>query len=119
LRELFGWTLALAMLAAFAALFPWPLGEKADPFAPAPPGIRPEWYFMFMFETLKLLPAHILFLEGELVGILAIGLGGVLWLLVPFIDRGAAEGRPSRWLTRAGIVIVTYIIIMTLKGYLL
>ena len=37
----------------FAALFPWELGEKADPFAPAPAGIKPEWYFLFMFQTLK------------------------------------------------------------------
>jgi cytochrome b6 len=46
LRELFGWTLALVLLAALAAYYPWELGVKADPFAPAPAGIRPEWYFL-------------------------------------------------------------------------
>ena len=40
-------------LGALAAFKPWELGMKADPFASAPAGIRPEWYFMFMFETLK------------------------------------------------------------------
>ena len=35
LRDLFGWVLALGVLAAVAALFPWELGVKADPFAPA------------------------------------------------------------------------------------
>ncbi|MDX1631558.1 MAG: cytochrome b N-terminal domain-containing protein, partial [Thermoanaerobaculia bacterium] len=48
LRDLFGWTLALGVLATLAALFPWELGEKADPFAPAYKDIKPEWYFMFL-----------------------------------------------------------------------
>src|SRR5262245_15515981 len=56
LRDLFGWLLALGVLGTLAALLPWELGAKADAFAPAPKDIRPEWYFMFMFETLKLVP---------------------------------------------------------------
>jgi cytochrome b6 len=118
LRDLLLWLVVLNVLAVLAVVFPWELGPKADPFAPAPAGIRPEWYFMFMFETLKMLPAHIWFIEGELVGILVFGVGGLLWLLVPFIDRGAPHGTRSRWLLRAGIVIVAYIVIMTAKGYL-
>jgi cytochrome b6 len=51
LRDLIGWCAALGALAALAAIFPWELGEKADPFAPAPAGIRPEWYFCWMFQT--------------------------------------------------------------------
>ncbi|HZD03800.1 MAG TPA: cytochrome b N-terminal domain-containing protein, partial [Longimicrobiales bacterium] len=57
LRDLVGWLTALALLAALAAYFPAELGAKADPFASAPAGIKPEWYFMFMFQTLKYLPA--------------------------------------------------------------
>ena len=41
LRDLWGWILALGVLAAIAALFPWELGEKADPYAPAYKDIRP------------------------------------------------------------------------------
>ncbi len=43
IRELMAWYGALGVLGALAALFPWELGEKADPFASAPAGIRPEW----------------------------------------------------------------------------
>ncbi|MBI4525287.1 MAG: cytochrome bc complex cytochrome b subunit, partial [Deltaproteobacteria bacterium] len=53
LRDLVGWLSAVAVLAALAAYYPVELGQKADPFAPAPIGIKPEWYFMFMFQTLK------------------------------------------------------------------
>ena len=40
LRDAMGWLVALGALAALSAFFPWELGEKADPFASAPAGIR-------------------------------------------------------------------------------
>jgi quinol-cytochrome oxidoreductase complex cytochrome b subunit len=89
LRDMVGWYLALALLAALSALFPWELGTKADPFASAPAGIKPEWYFLFMFQTLKILPARLGPFEGEVCGVLFFGLCGLVVLLVPFLDRGA------------------------------
>ncbi|HEX9887615.1 MAG TPA: cytochrome bc complex cytochrome b subunit, partial [Longimicrobiales bacterium] len=53
IRDIIGWLTILAVLATMAAFFPAHMGEKADPFASAPVGIKPEWYFMFMFQTLK------------------------------------------------------------------
>ncbi len=117
LRDLVGWLAALAILAALAAYFPAELGTKADPFAPAPIGIRPEWYFMFMFQTLKLLPAHILWFEGEVVGILGFGLAGVLLLLVPFLDRRSGPGRSSRLFTWIGVAFIAYVVVLTYLGY--
>lgn len=119
LRDLIGWCLALACLAALAAFLPWELGIKADPFAPAPAGIRPEWYFCWMFQTLKVLPPHILGIEGELVGILGISLAGLFWLLVPFLDRRAdGEPRPGIVFALIGWVAIGFISVMTLFTYL-
>jgi len=119
LRDLIGWCAALGALAALAALFPWELGTKADPFAPAPAGIRPEWYFCWMFQLLKMLPGHILGIEGELVGIMGIGLGALLFMLAPFYDRAPAEGgRLSRITTIFGWCAVAFIAAMTLWSYL-
>jgi cytochrome b6 len=70
LRDLMAWYVAMALLAALAAFFPWELGLKADPLAPVPAGIRPEWYFVAVFHTLKLLPGRVLGLEGETLGVL-------------------------------------------------
>lgn len=117
LRDLVGWLCALTILAAAAAFFPAHLGAKADPFAPAPEGIRPEWYFMFMFQTLKVLPAHILGIEGELLGIMAFGVAGVVLLLVPFLDRKAARGEPSRVWTWITYGMLAYIVVLTYIGY--
>ncbi len=117
LRDLVGWLTALALLAALAAFLPAELGQKADPFAPAPAGIRPEWYFMFMFQMLKYLPPHILGIEGEVVGILGFGVAGVLVLLIPFLDRRTARGEPSPLFTWIGLGIIAFVIVLTILGY--
>jgi quinol-cytochrome oxidoreductase complex cytochrome b subunit len=117
LRDIVGWLSALAVLTALAAYYPAELGQKADPFAPAPVGIRPEWYFMFMFQTLKFLPAHILGIEGEVVGILAFGLGAVFLLLIPILDRRTARGERSRLFTWIGWAIIVYMLLFTYLGY--
>jgi cytochrome b6 len=117
LRDIVGWLSALAILAVLAAYFPAELGKKADPFLPAPAGIKPEWYFMFMFQTLKYLPSHILGIEGEVVGILGFSLGGLFLLLIPVLDRRTARGEPSRLFTWIGIGIIAYMLLFTYLGY--
>jgi len=118
LRDLIGWILAIGMLAALAAIFPWELGEKADAFAPAPEGIKPEWYFLFMFQTLKYIPAKVLFIDGEVLGILAFGLGGLFWMLVPFLNRTPGHGTRKKVFTVIGVIIVLFIAVMTIVGFL-
>lgn len=118
LRDLSGWILALGVLAALAALFPWELGDKADLFAPAYANIRPEWYYVFMFQTLKLVPGgEILGVEYEAIPIVFFGLAGLFLLLVPFLDRGGARrGRSPMW-TLGGILALAFMVVMTCLGY--
>jgi len=118
LREGVVWLFGLALLAALAAFFPWELGSKADPFASAPAGIKPEWYFLFMFETLKLLPAHIFGIEGEVAGLAAFSIGGLVWFLVPVLDRSSAEGRQGRLFLALGWALFAYITSFTILSFL-
>ena len=118
LRDLLLWLLVLNVLAVLAVLFPWELGQKADPFASAPSGIKPEWYFMFMFQTLKYIPARILLIDGEILGILLFGVAFTFWSLVPFWDRTSAAGKQKRFVTYLGLFAVVYIIVFTLLGWL-
>jgi quinol-cytochrome oxidoreductase complex cytochrome b subunit len=117
LRDLVGWLCALGVLAALAAYYPTELGQKADPFQPAPIGIKPEWYFMAMFQSLKLLPSYILGIEGELLGVLAFGLVGLLLILIPFLDRRTASGQPGRFPAAFGITLLLYMVLLTYLGY--
>ena len=118
LRDLVGWLCALGVLAALAAYFPAELGKKADPFQPAPIGIKPEWYFMAMFQTLKLLPAHILGIEGELLGVLGFGIIGLILVAMPFLDRRAAPVKASsRLAVGFGLLLIVYSVVLTYLGY--
>lgn len=119
MRDLIGWIVAIGVLAALAALFPWELGVKADPFASAPAGIKPEWYFLFMFQTLKYIPAKIWMFEGEVIGILFFTLAGAVLFVIPFINR-SPEKYPRRRLlfTVVGVIALLYIVVMTVVGYL-
>lgn len=118
LKDALLWIVVFNILIFLALIFPWELGLKADPFTPAPAGIKPEWYFMFMFQTLKFIPAHILFIEGEVLGILSFGLAGLLWMVVPFIKLKENPNSKFQLMTIIGIIIVAFIVIMTVIGYL-
>jgi cytochrome b6 len=117
LRDLVGWLCALGALAALAAYFPTELGKKADPFQSAPIGIKPEWYFMAMFQTLKLLPAHLFGIEGELLGVFGFGVVGLVLILMPFLDRRLALGKWSRWPAAFAIALIVYAVALTYLGY--
>jgi cytochrome b6 len=117
LRDVLLWYIAIALLAALAAFYPWELGEKADAFAPVPAGIRPEWYFLAMFHTLKLLPSHILGIEGEQLGVLGFALAAALLVVVPFLDRRASKDQPSPLFTVLGLIALAYLIVFTIVGY--
>jgi menaquinol-cytochrome c reductase cytochrome b/c subunit len=83
--------IALVVIIVMAILFGAELGPKADPttttYTP-----RPEWYFFFLFELLRVVkPPALVFMAT--IGIPTIAL--VLLLLLPFYDRGP-EVRPLR-----------------------
>jgi ubiquinol-cytochrome c reductase cytochrome b subunit/menaquinol-cytochrome c reductase cytochrome b/c subunit len=85
------------------------LGPKADPttttYTP-----RPEWYFFFLFELLRVIK------PPELVGLATIGIPTVCMImlfLLPFYDRGP-ERRPER----RPIAMVAGIFVIAAMGYL-
>jgi menaquinol-cytochrome c reductase cytochrome b/c subunit len=85
------------------------LGPKADPttttYVP-----RPEWYFFFLFELLRVIK------PSSLVPLATIGVPTILMILlliVPFIDRGP-ERRPER----RPIAMVTTLFVIAAMGYL-
>lgn len=113
LRDMLLWLIVLNVLAILAVMFPWELGHKADPSAAAPMGIKPEWYFLFMYQALKFFPAKILGLDGDTVGVMLFGVGGLLWVLVPFWDARLPHGSRNRTITWIGILVVIAMIVLT------
>lgn len=116
-KDLAMWLITLNAIALLAALFPWQLGPPADALKPAPEGIKPEWYFMSQFATLKLLGNLFPGMAGEAIGMTLFTLGLVLWILIPLFDNDKANGRRSRQVTYFGILVVGILALTSLWGY--
>ena len=70
-----------------------------------------------MFHTLKLLPSHILGIEGEQLGVLAFGLAGLVLIVIPFLDRRASDEQASPMFTLLGVLALVYMFAFTIIGY--
>src|SRR3954463_16824554 len=103
----------LAVIIGMAIVFGAELGPKADPttttYVP-----RPEWYFFFLFELLRVIK------PSTLVPLATIGVPTILMILmilVPFIDRGPErrpERRPAAVLT--GVFVICAMAYLTYLG---
>jgi len=113
LHDVIVWLILLGGVLCLSLYWPATMGVKADPFAATPVGIRPEWYFLWMFQTLKLFPSHILGVEGEVVAILSMGLGALVLFLMPWVDRPGIHKRFRWMLWIIGVLVIGYIITMT------
>jgi len=118
LRDLLLWLIMLNILAVLAVFFPSELGHKADPFASSPEGIKPEWYYLFMYQSLKYFPSHIFFIEGETAGVLLFSVAGILWLLIPFWDKKSSRGEQNLLINYLGLIAIMFILILTILGWL-
>jgi len=115
--------MALLTLAVFLPYGPgipgmdWELGEKADPLAPAYPGIKPEWYFLWEYQLLKEFPPHLFGLEGPQVCLLLIALMFGIWGLIPWLDRRARHDKPSPAFSDFGWAAILFLTYLTLLGW--
>ncbi|MBI4539567.1 MAG: cytochrome b subunit of the bc complex [Gemmatimonadetes bacterium] len=101
LGELVSLLIAFAVLVVLAALLPAGLEPQADPLA-TPEHIKPEWYFLAVYQLLKLVP--------EVVGVLAPAVAGVALTLLPFLDPSRERNlrrRPVAMAVFAAAVLVS------------
>jgi ubiquinol-cytochrome c reductase cytochrome b subunit len=69
--------------------------EPANPRA-TPAHIRPEWYFLAVYQYLKLPPQEFLGISGKTIGVLSQGPFILAIILVPYWARRWATRRPGR-----------------------
>jgi quinol-cytochrome oxidoreductase complex cytochrome b subunit len=106
----------VAVVLLASALFPLSLAVEFTPQAASAYVPQPEWYFLWLYQVLKFAS-----FEGE--GIYY-ALGGVtiilaLFILLPFMDRGATRDAASRPLyTTTGLILVAELVTLTVWGYL-
>ncbi|UCG24052.1 MAG: cytochrome bc complex cytochrome b subunit [Chloroflexota bacterium] len=109
LSELIAWYVILGVLIVLASMFPVGLEEQADPLQ-TPPHIKPEWYFLSLYQLLKYVPRTF----GVLLGMLALP----MLLLLPFIDRGPDRRPRARlFIIITGLVALTAVVGLTIWGW--
>lgn len=114
-KDILVWILAANVLFILTMLSPWGIGPEADPFAPAPIGIKPEWYFLAPFQFLKFVPPMIGPIEGELFGIILMAAAAAGFVFMPFIDTGKSPGR-AKLATAYGVIMLLAIIALSIWG---
>lgn len=117
LHDLSLWLLLLGILVTLAVLEPANIGPKANPLEPAPPGVKPDWFFLSIYQTLKIIPSQIIFISGETLGIVIIFLVVVFLAFIPFFDRASSREETSPLFTFLGLTITLYFVLMTIIGY--
>ena len=126
LRDALLWLACLMALVTLAVFLPygpgipgmdWELGQKADPLAPAYPGIKPEWYFLWEYQLLKEFPPHLFGLEGPQVCLLLIAVMFGIWAIIPWLDRRAYQGKPSPAFSDFGWAAILFLTFLTLTGW--
>ncbi len=107
--------IVLAVIITMAIVLGAELGPKADPttttYTP-----RPEWYFFFLFELLRVIkPPFLVFVAT--IGIPTICM--VLLILLPFIDRNPERNPLRRPIaTLAGVTVIAAMAYLTVEGAL-
>ena len=101
--------IVLAALIVLVSLLPVGLEEKADPLN-TPQHIKPEWYFLWIYQFIKL-PSLVLGpgLAAGLAGIVIPAIGIVLLILLPFLDR-----KPERHPRRRKVAMVVTVLILVI-----
>ena len=106
--------IVMVVIIAMAVILGAELGPKADPTSTTVTP-RPEWYFFFLFELLRIIkPPELVFLAT--VGIPTIWL---VLLLLPFYDRNPERHPFKRPIaTTAGILTILTMAFLTIEGAL-
>lgn len=117
-RILLFWIGLLNAVMLLALFFPPELGEQADRFAQTPVGIKSEWPFLFLYQTLKIMPARIIFFNGEIVALAMVFFAALYLVAFPFLS-GAEESSKRSKLVRLGILLFfIYVLVMGIWGHL-
>jgi cytochrome b6 len=108
-----GALVVLAQLVPYDCFVPYTLSSAYDPLAPAPAGIKPEWYFYFLYYPLEMLPRATA-IAGSLLFFLALAL--TPWLIAWLPRTWGATFERSKFPTVAAATVIGGLILLTLFG---
>ena len=102
--------LVVGLVLSLAVLLPVGYDEEAS-YLSTPHGVKAEWYFLWLYQLMKLVP------EGVGLGIAALLV--IYALGLPFLDRAPTRHlRDRRWVVIVATVALVGIAVLTLLGAL-
>lgn len=103
-KVVIGITAIVFLIGVFGLIFPLGVGDPADPMN-TPSHVKPEWYFLSLYQLLKFIPKT----TGAVLPVLLV----LLIFLWPFIDRKPESSKKVQR-TRLIVVIVGMIVLIAL-----
>src|SRR4030043_89281 len=105
--------LAVVLIIAIVGMInPIGIGDPADPLN-TPAHVKPEWYFLALYQILKKIPPMVLGIEGKIIGVVVPVILVGLILVWPFLDRKPDKSKKV-YRIRMAIVAVAVIAIIAL-----
>jgi cytochrome b6-f complex subunit 4 len=100
--------LFLAIMGGLALLWPADLAPRANVLV-TPAGIKPEWYFLGLFQLIKIIP--------EVLGIILPGVVILLLVILPFVDRSPERNpRYKPVTTSIAVAVIVGLVVLTIWG---
>ncbi len=103
-----GFGILVVLTGVLGLFFPVGLGAPADPMN-TPIHVKPEWYFLFLYQLLQFIPKTI----GATAPVIAI----LLLAIWPFLDSKPDSTKKSSWIRIwVSVAIILIIIALTIWG---
>ena len=110
-----GFLLVLIIIGALGMFFPVGLQAPADPLN-TPLHVKPEWYFLALYQLLKYVPPSILGINGPMFAVVAIIVALLVVTIWPLLDKKADTKKAMRIRAIGVAVFVVLAIVLTIWG---
>jgi ubiquinol-cytochrome c reductase cytochrome b subunit len=112
LYVMMGIIILAVIIGLLGLMFPVGLEAPADPLN-TPLHVKPEWYFLFLYQVLKVIPPNVLGIQGTAFGVVSVLIVLIGATLLPFFDRKEEKSRNAVWI-RLAIAILGLLVVIAL-----
>lgn len=106
-----GFLIVLIVIGALGMFFPVGLQAPADPLD-TPLHVKPEWYFLALYQLLKYVPSSVIGIEGPMFAVVMMAVAVLVVVIWPFLDKKEDSKKAMR--TRAIVTVVGVILAIAL-----
>ena len=103
------------IIGGLGMLFPVGLQAPADPLD-TPLHVKPEWYFLALYQLLKYVPPSVLGIEGPMLAVVMMVLAVMVVTIWPFLDKKEDSKKAMRIRAIGVVAFIILAIALTIIG---